>query len=335
MKLKQVAKWLCVSCLPLTLNACSQGPDPEPATHVELNLSPKNYAEAEATLAQIDTLQKVDAARAHTALLKLQPKLDELNHLVARIEPEPGRFVSFYEPQPGMIGISETGPAQGRHLLDSAKVNQLSAVELFQNLMPSSAPPEALVQAQAREVTAHLTELPKDNDSPIGQNMSCTPSKDLSLGKGTVGNVPGAEGVASSAQELTGSDGPWWAANACYKSGDFRGCYPNWGGGGYAYASAKTSFFQIAPYSGDTVYVRFQYEGSTRFTDPVFPGQWGGWWWHSDSFWDCCFICACGVRDYNRRQHRWDILNASGDAFHWTFAFKWSCGSTGSCDQSP
>jgi hypothetical protein len=236
-----------------------------------------------------------------------------------------------------MIGISETGPAQGHRLLDSSIVNQHSATELFQTLAPTQTPPDALLKAQAREVTAHLSELPKDNDSLIGQNIAATTPKDLSLAKGAIGNESRAPGqdVASFAQELTGADGPWWAANACYKSGDFRGCYPNWGNGGYAYASAKTSFFQIAPYAGDTVYVRFQYEGSTAFTDPIFPGQWGGWWWHSDSYWDCCGICACGTRAYNRRQHRWDILYASGDSFHWTFAFKWSCGNTVSCDQSP
>ena len=253
--------------------------------------------------------------------------LDDLNHLVARVELEPGYTVSFYEPEPGIIGVSETTPIDGERILRSEDVRDRSMVQLYEKLSGGKAP-TALVEAQKRatEARQHATEC--QAESVLAKDVSSAPEIKAS---------PLDDGIASTSRSLTSSDGPWWAVNVCYGTGDFRGCFPNWGGGGFAQASAKTSFFQIAPFSGNSLSVRFQYEGVTKFTDAVFPGQWAGWWWHSDAFWDCwCSpICACGTQDYNLRLHRWDILNATGDGFHWTHAFKSTCGDTLSCDATP
>jgi hypothetical protein len=326
MKINVVSAVLSLGVASLALSACSSDTNSEAPSSAELNLNPKTLDEAAQTLTELDALQKVDSERVRAALVELRPRLDALNHLVARVEVKPGHFISFYEPEPGMIGISEQGPAGEAPLLGGNDLRDNTAVQLYQRFAADAPVPEALLRAQERDVAARVSEVPADNDSALGKDFAVSEMQ---------APTTDAAGIARQQQSLTGADGPWWAANVCYDTGDFRGCYPNWANGGYAYASAKTSFFQVAPYSGDLVSVRFQYEGSTRFTDPVFNGGWGSWWWHSDSFWDCCGICACGTRDYNRRSHRWDILNASGDAFHWTFSFKWSCGNTLSCDQSP
>jgi hypothetical protein len=323
----------------ISLSICSGGCDDtkiatsDQADIGNINVDPLTLDEAVESLTQIDHLQKIDAQdpRALAALQRLRPRLDQLNHLVARVEPEPGHVVSFYEPQPGLIGVSETGPTSvAPRFVTSPDVGSASVVDLFRRVSSGAEPPPALVLAEARAASA------RDQNASNTSSVLTAPIASASDRPATSVDAPSA-GIGSTASALTAGDGPWWSANVCFKGGDFRGCFPNWGGGGFAQASTKTSFFQVAPFSGNNLSVRFQYEGSTRFTDAVFPGQWGSWWWHSDSFASCwCSpICACGMFDYNTRLHRWDILNASGDGFHWTHAFKWSCGSTLSCDQSP
>jgi hypothetical protein len=307
--------------LSLALAACGQS---TPIDAEQISIQPASLDEAVVSLEQIDRLQQLDPEAAQRVLRQMQPRLDQLNHLIARIEPMPGHIVSFYESEPGVIGISERGPSDGPRIL---KPGDLAAPisALYRQLASGDEPPAALVAAERRE------------QGRLASTDATGPACDTLTSPPTEVTAARDETVATTQQALTAADGAWWAANACFKSGDFRGCFPNWGGGGFASASAKTSFFQVAPFSGNAVSVRFQYEGSTSFTDPAFPGQWLGWWWHSDSFADCwCSpICACGSFDYNRRSHRWDIINASGDGFHWTHAFKWTCDGVLSCNNSP
>ena len=135
----------------------------------------------------------------------------------------------------------------------------------------------------------------------------------------------GSSDVGTSRQALTSEDGPWFAANGCYKSGDSRECWPNWGNGGTADYNTKTSFFQIAPYSPGVLYVRLQYQGNMVVIDPVFEGEWKSWWMHSSTTSDCCGICACGSSHYDVRHHRYDVLAGEGKGFHMSYAAKWNC----------
>ncbi|HEY4188069.1 MAG TPA: hypothetical protein VGP07_23540 [Polyangia bacterium] len=332
MKLRYQLTLLPALSLSIYASGCDQA-GPPAAAEVDINVEPLTLDDAVASLTQIDNLQKLDAQdpRALAALQRLRPQLDALNHLVARVEPEPGHVVSFYEPQPGLIGVSETGPtSMAPRFVTSPALGNGSVLALFRDVSSGATPPAALVLAEARAASARA------QNAVTSTSLATTPTATSSERPPAALAEPSGE-LTSTSSALTGADGPWWSANVCFKSGDFRGCFPNWSGGGFAQASAKTSFFQVAPFSGNNLSVRFQYDGSTRFTDALFPGQWGSWWWHSDSFASCwCSpICACGMFDYNRRVHRWDILNASGDGFHWTHAFKWSCGDTLSCDQSP
>ena len=133
---------------------------------------------------------------------------------------------------------------------------------------------------------------------------------------------------------LTAADGQYWRDWGCFVHGagyaDVAGCYPNWANGGYGQANTRTSFFVVAPFAGDAVSVRTQYQGKTQFQDPAFVGEWDGWWYHSS-------INTSRVTgpEYNIKTHRWDILQATGDQFHWSVAFKWNCSGTWACDQWP
>ena len=324
--------------LALGLFACSaeapQDGDSAETVQIEaINVDPQSLDEATDSMAIISRRLDMNPedSEAWRALEALRPALDRLNHLVARVEPVPGRIVSFYEPSPGMIGISELGPQGGERLLspDDAKVSPL---ELYRRLTHAE-PPTKLVDAYERALQGQFTESPSGLEG--GATLTGSPDPQLRLDRIDVAHNA-QEGVGTVQQGLTAADGPWWAANACFSQGNFRGCNPNWGGGGFAQANTTTSFFQVAPFSGDFLQVRFRYESDTRFTDAVFPGQWLGWWWHSSlESWPCGFLIACGYQDYNIRHHRWDILQASGDGFHWTYSFKWTCGNTASCDSWP
>jgi hypothetical protein len=311
----------------MVLAACSgtgEGEhEPEP-----IDVQVQSLDQATELLARIHDLQVLDPkdARAADALERLMPVLDRLNHLIARVEPSAGHVVSFYEPDPGHLAISERGPVDQARYLDSPKLRDLSAVDLYRTLAGEEAP-EALHLADSRRASTGGVLADAEGGSaaasPVQESRPVT--------------APARTGdVGTAAQALTGADGPWFTANICYKSGDFRGCNPNWANGGYAYANTKTSFFTVAPYAGNYVQVRMQYEDSTKFTDVAYPGQLLNWWYHSDTVdWPCGFLIACGHDEYNNRKHRWDIINASGDSFHWTYSFKWSCGTTLSCDSWP
>jgi hypothetical protein len=124
--------------------------------------------------------------------------------------------------------------------------------------------------------------------------------------------------------------------DGCYKSGDSHACLPNWANGGWAEYNTKTSFFQVAPYSGGTVYVQFKYGGTTLSLVPVFQGQWWtSWAWSSKHTNNCCFLCGCGsTEDYDIGDHRWDLVEASGKEFHWSYAARWNCNDD-TCNNTP
>lgn len=267
-----------------------------------LDLEPASIDDAAETLDAIDARGDV----AIDAITALRPRLDALNGLRARVELEPGHTVAFYEPAPGAILISERGPDGFEPRLEQGELDGLSITELYLHLTGEREAPAALVQAEQRSRNA-----PASDEGP---RRMIEPQ-----------SSPMAGELGTSALGLTSADGPWFAANLCFNSGDFRGCYPNWRDGGYALATARTSFFRLAPYAGNMVQLRFQMDGTTYFIEAIFPGQSTHWWAHSDALWG----------EYWPRNHRWDLLNASGDGFHWAFSFKSSCNSISSCDRVP
>jgi hypothetical protein len=324
-----LSRALAALSIPFLCAACGgNDPSAEEATNgnaVDVNTNPLSLEEAGESLTLIDELlaQDPEDAEALAALEEIRFRLDELNHLVARVELSPGRLVSFYETDPGIIGISETGPAGSESVLRTNEMHWSSPVDLYEQLAQAEAPP-ALVAAYQRQLRAEFAE--GDSTHSAGAFGSSVIDDGV---EPFAAEQPTSDRIRSTQQALTASDGPWYAENGCYHSGNVWQCMPNWGGGGYAQYNSKTSFVNVAPYSGDVVSVRFRIDGSTKFLDPVFPGQWRSWWWHSSR--------TYGPRgwDYKIQQHRWDILNASGDGFHWSFSFKWGCLNAYYCDLVP
>jgi hypothetical protein len=293
------------------------------SVQTEINVNPANHDEALEALTRIDALMSADQDDpvAHAALAKLRPRLDQLNHLIARVEAKSGHIVSFYEPEPGSISVSERGPADVTGPLNDSRLRDLSAVDLYAALS-AGALPTALLEAQERaEVAAALSYDPNVKAEVARESVltSSVAARELAVK---------ADGVGQSRQALTAEDGQFFRDNYCWRSGNSNHCLPDWYNGGWFARTAQTSFLRVAPFQGN-VSIRMTYQGSAKFTDPVFQGENLGWRYFSSTYGS-----VLGPQ-YNQRHHRWDILNATGDGFHWTVAFMWQCGAIQPCQEWP
>ncbi|NTX41580.1 hypothetical protein HUA78_44830 [Myxococcus sp. CA033] len=287
-----------------------------------INLAPPSLAEAQLSLQRIDQLYESDPAAALDATQKLRPKLDELNNLVARVEMAPAHFVEFYDVQPGGLLVVERGPVEDGRFLRDQEGTDRSAVALYRRLTGGATPPDALVRAESRR------EAPDDFHLPAWD--AAVPSLDFSEG---FAPDPGAQTGDSVTQSWTSDQGPLWRDSACYKWGEFFDCLPNRTGNGAASRNAKTAFIQAAPYRG-SLRLQLSYDNVARGAWAVFAGEMASYWWHSASYWACPGGQACGVQEYYIRNHRWDVLDADGDGYHLTWAFRSNCNWI-SCDTPP
>jgi hypothetical protein len=309
-------KWTkALGMIPLMTIACGAEPQ-EPSEHI--NVDPTTLAEAAESLSAIERRlrESADEPFAHEALAKLRPRLDELNHLVARVEVRPGQFVSFYESEPGVIGVSESGPMGAESVVEPSDLEQ-PLVSLYERLSGGRKAPLALVQAEARARVEHAVA-----DLEPGLMSTSEP----------IDRAAGSEQIARTAQALTEGDGPWFRDNGCFETGDARACFPNSAGNSWADYNTRTSFLTIAPYrASGPISISLKYQGTQRYVDAVFEGQWNNYQWFSGlggcGFWAC-------VRNLVIANHRWDILNADGKAYHWSFAAKWNCDAI-SCKEWP
>jgi hypothetical protein len=268
---------------------------------------PATFDEAKASLEQIAALLRRDPNDpiAAQALRDIQPSLDALNHLVARVAPKTGHVVSFYESAPGVIGLSESGPIGEAPLLGAYEAGQ-SKLDVFRSLSGAE-PPRALVEALARA-----------NDAASAP----------SAGAPVAGLVSASSAPAHTARApipmLNGSQGPWYASNGCYEGGDAHACLPDWWNGGWAEANAKVSAINVASITG-TFFVQGKYQGTIVNIDPIYAGQW--LYWYRESPWHCTssYDGNCLSADYSLTDQRWDILDATNQEFDWSYEFKWNC----------
>jgi hypothetical protein len=304
------------------LVACSAEPQGEDQVeNVELNLNPATFAEASESLASVERLMRVqkDDPRALDALEKLQPRLDELNHLVARVEASPGHVVSFYESEPGVIGVVEVGP-QGEPRVLSASDLEEPLVPLYERLSGGAKAPQALVEANTR------ANLGVDQTGPELEPGLVSSSEQIAPRAGD-------ENVGRVTQEWTEGEGQLFRDTACFKSGDFKECHPNRSNGAWFELNTRTSFMVVAPYNAPTfINVNLKYNGAQRFLWPVYQGDSTNFAWHSA-------VNGCGFFSCNQNHvianHRWDLFEADGKSYHWTVAGKWGCTNQASCEAWP
>jgi hypothetical protein len=312
--------------LSLAIAACSGAPA---AQNGAIDTQPTTLEQAATSLAQLDDALRANpndtAAKQDLATIRAQ--LDGLNNLVARVEPVTGHVVSFYEPRPGQIGISETGPDGSDSLITGEAFATQSSAQIYRALTNGAEAPAALAAAEDHELAAINADARAATASVGGAGLSGTTEVDpITTSNG--------ERVAKTSEALSPS-GQTFSNTWCMRTNaDAYGCLPDWSGGGFAQGNTKTSFFRVEPITAD-VDVKATYNGSVFAIDVAPQGEVFGFWMHSDSFWTCCGICACGTQDYNIRTHRYDIIEASGVTFHWAYAFRWTCGDTLTCNGWP
>ena len=307
-----------LTTLALTAGACAvqtssgegEGTTAAVAPASAFNTRPASLEEAKTSIEAIEAALRANPndASALAAQKALEPRLDELNHLVARVEPKAGHVVSFFQTGGGSIVVKEAQPRGEPSLLDGEMMKEPTLASLYRRLSGGSEAPAELVQADAHRVGTLQEALTPGLASSLPE-----PAPAARLG-----------GIST---DLGPGDWFNWQNNYCYKGGDFHSCQSNWWNGGSYNFNAKSSFFQIAPVAGGTFYVQFAYNGTPNFLDPVNQGGYYHWWafssWHTDG---CPWLVACDPpTHYDIGNHAWTIVSASNKEFDWSTEFRWNC----------
>jgi len=296
--------------LTLLATACGAAPDgtaaPTTSEASSISTHPATFQEANASIEQIAALQQKDPNDpiAAQALRDIQPSLDALNHLVARVTPKAGHVVSFYESVPGVIGVSEIGPAGEDRVLGG--ISEQSMPDLYRKLAGAE-PPTELLEAAKRAV-------PGAYDRSIDRVGGLVSMPSPESGKSAGGLHP----------MLNASQGPWYVSNGCYEGGDSHACLPDWWNGGWAEYNTKTSFINVASITG-TFYVKGSYQGTEVSLDPIYSGQWLYWYRQSGTYCTATYLGDCIGTDYYITDQRWDIVNATNQEFDWSYEARWNC----------
>lgn len=297
MSIRRIVAYLPVACIALGLAGC--GSEAPGTAAGEFNVNPTSHAEAAESLGRIRAALEANPqdASALQASAQIQTRLDELNHLVARLEPKPGYTIDFYEPMPGLMGVMEHCPSEAEALLTDAELHT-PPLELYQRFANGAPAPAALLRAVARSGGGAQ---PNTSRNQRGQ-------------------------VAGGAQAGGGSEDTGvhvLDAFACYSGDDYDGCRPSWTDGGWAQANAKTTGFRFQWGSGAPV-IRYSWNGTDLMDQEVLGGFWH-WHYQNGTYSTCSSGSACDSYDYYIDTMRWDILDASGDSFGWSVRFDWNC----------
>ncbi|MFP2927213.1 hypothetical protein ACLESO_18850 [Pyxidicoccus sp. 3LG] len=307
------------------VTGCSSSPGEEQAP-IELN--PSSHIEARLSIMRIRELYESNPAAAVDAAQKLSPKLDALNHLIARVEVAPEHFVDFYELQPDGILVSESGPLGNEQVLDGSELAAHSPVNLYRRLTGGATPPESLVRAAAFRAVS--------DDSHVPAWDAVAPDLKSSDGVAPAHGRQHGNGLSAVAQPLTATDAAFLMDNFCYGSGDFVKCWLNVAGNGWASANSKSSFAKLEAF-GSVAGIWFSYELSVKGSWNLLPGYWQSFYAYSGSYSLCPPLVACGKFEYYIRNHRWDTFNEAGGGYNATLAFRWNCsyGLCGGCGSDP
>jgi hypothetical protein len=215
--------------------------------------------------------------------------------IVARLEPQSGHTVTFYEIDGAGLFMVESSNGHEAHWLSGKPQD---ALEVYRKLSPETAIPEALQAAYERakklvpdEASPSTTAL----EFPAGGGRQAPEFVQNLRSQGDVGVVQQATS-SSSASHFTGTHAACDAFGAA-----FSACRANWGGGFWAQWNGSTSATcNVDHYAGNGITVQLT-AGSTviPFSQAVNTFQTYSWG----------FVSGAVSR-------RIDILNASGDSFH-------------------
>ncbi len=193
-----------------------------------------------------------------------------------------GNQIEFYEPSPGMLLVSELGTAGVAPLASTER----NPVELYRELAPGKPVPAALLAAQARSESL-----------PPGASPKVTAESQ----ERTVAPNPTASFIDNEA-----CDDYWFNNNFCTGSYDWSMCLLNHWNGAYASLSSVDYVKHAVCADIGNVTLRVQMGDGTGGLWTVLAGQYRTFSWKDN----CLFGCNESTRG--------DILNASGDRFHYS-----------------
>ncbi len=238
---------------------------------------------------------------------------EESANLVAAVEPELGRRVEFYEPQPGVMWISQTGTDSQAPLgLQAEEGTAASMVDIYKRLAPGQEVPRALVEAQARV---------QQRDAILQALQPSSATSSISSGGGSAtGPSDAPDNVDSQVLGLLAfSDTDFVNGYSTYPfcptSGSlnaYNWCLTNWWGGAWYQSNATDMTWA-------TVYADI---GNIKFN--VSTGRGGGQWTVDQGYWRQWYsgYSTCGLWNWCDFYARYDITEAAGDRFHFGGSFR-------------
>jgi hypothetical protein len=291
------------------LAACGAPPGDSSEEHsappATIDSHPATIEDAKITATMLEQRLAADPqdSEALAAQGPFHARLDELDHLVARIEPRAGYVVSFFETGSGAFAVEETLPKDAPSLMVGLDMSSPATVY---RALTGKAAPAALTTIESQHGDATAAEL--------------TPGPALASGDDEPSSRIHAEGSNS-------------AQFTCFSGGDFYTCQTPWAGGGSWNKNAKTSFFQIYPFgspysTGAALYVQMSLSSGGGFLVPVTAGTVTHLWATSPTVvHETCFlgIICNSYTDYQINNHNWVLLDAAGVTFDWSTEFRWNC----------
>jgi hypothetical protein len=292
------------------LGACSSAPTESEATTGAgaLDTHPATIEDAKATAALLEERLAANPNDSETLAAQgaFHARLDELDRLVARIEPRAGHVVSFFDVGNGAVAIEETRPKDEPSVM--AGLETSSPADVYRVLAGKEAP-AAFAAFEPRLEGA----------------------KPAELAPGPAATSEEIEGSRAHAEGLIGF--PLGPAFTCFTGGDFHSCQVPWSNGGYWDKNSKTSFFEILPLA--PLYVSFTLSTGGGFFLSLAPNTVTNLWGYSPSYrtTTCSGNIFTGTtcvttQDYDIVNHDWEIVNATGVTFDWSTEFRWNCSYT-------
>lgn len=266
----------------------------------------------------VDAVEDADAGTSATEQTVFTPPTMSAEaeislRLIAQVEVPNQAVVKFFEPQAGVIFITEAG-RNGRDSVITPELNALPAAEIYESISGQKAP-VALAEATVR--AAELKEL---KSSPDAARAASKPALDVAPSLSARGEtLPELGNVARTRQALNGYE-QWFFDNFCSGGSEVGSGTWDWviqwmwvsGSGSFTRSDQNWATSTVSVYSGDSIHYKVEIQ------------PWYSWSNVAD-------VTVANGYYYNYHRHngtdfdfRVNVNQASGASYHWcAFGDSW------------
>lgn len=246
------------------------------------------------------------------------PAHGETANLIASIELEPEHVVEFYEPEPGVVWMTQSG-ADGQTPVELMRDDRTeTAIDVYRRLAPGAEVPGALLAAQERAVelasSATVEPPPSELESvdSFGGGTQLSPFPELRPTGASQAGLGQVSQALTAQQFVNGSaSGGSFCPNGGYAHA-YTWCLTNWWNGAWYYSRATDDTWA-------TVYADI---GNIKMN--VSSGRGGGQWTVNQGYWRQWYSgwSSCGfLGNWCDFHARYDITEATNNRFHFGGAF--------------